>query len=392
MIPTDLLNVGRLRLPADTSVQQVAPSQAVTDLLAELVPGQRIMAEIQAALPNGTYRALINQREITLALPFSAKSGDSLEMAVVENNGRTALAVMSRGEPAPLPEGSTATSLSKTGQLIADLFGKAPESGKGQATPLNGNTPLTDNPRIAPQDLAPLLKQAISSSGVFYESHQAKWTTGQYSLDALLQEPQAKGGTSAPLPPPAQTQTVPQHETLPQAQGTPLLEKAIPQTIPTLTNRPAGLQPEAAAPPSSAPLQGFPQGIPSPVAEALVPLVRQQLESLANNTYAWQGQVWPGQTMQWEIVEEDGRQQRGAATDEPASIWHTRLHLDLPNLGAVDARIGLRDGKLDLRLAAAVPATRDQLRREGSQLAGQMEAAGLALSGFQVDNNAPPDA
>lgn len=36
------------------------------------------IAEIQAMLPNGTYRAIINQRNVTLALPFSAKTGDSL--------------------------------------------------------------------------------------------------------------------------------------------------------------------------------------------------------------------------------------------------------------------------------------------------------------------------
>ena len=41
------------------------------------------MAEIQAMLPNGSYRAVVAQREITLALPFSAKSGDSLELEVV---------------------------------------------------------------------------------------------------------------------------------------------------------------------------------------------------------------------------------------------------------------------------------------------------------------------
>ncbi|HET7776733.1 MAG TPA: flagellar hook-length control protein FliK, partial [Azospira sp.] len=150
IIPSDLINPNRLRLPTDTAIQQVAPSQAVTDLLAELVPGQRIMAEIQAALPNGTYRALINQREVTLALPFSAKSGDALEMEVVDNNGRMALAVMARGAEQATAEGSAPTSLSRAGQLIATLLTEAPASPKERATPLNGNQPLLANPRITP--------------------------------------------------------------------------------------------------------------------------------------------------------------------------------------------------------------------------------------------------
>ena len=56
----------------------VAAAQKIADVLSNLVPGQRVLAEIQALLPNGNYRAIVAQREITLALPFSAKAGDTL--------------------------------------------------------------------------------------------------------------------------------------------------------------------------------------------------------------------------------------------------------------------------------------------------------------------------
>ena len=82
MIPADLAS--RLRLASETSVQPLSPTKDISDSLSDLVPGQRVMAEIQAQLPNGAYRALVAQRELVLSLPFSAKSGDSLELQVVE--------------------------------------------------------------------------------------------------------------------------------------------------------------------------------------------------------------------------------------------------------------------------------------------------------------------
>ena len=103
MIPADVAS--RLQVSADATLRPVAPAQEISDKLSGLVAGQKVMAEIQALLPNGTYRALINQRNLTLALPFSAKSGDSLELLVTESDGKLALAVVTQ----PGTEASKAT-------------------------------------------------------------------------------------------------------------------------------------------------------------------------------------------------------------------------------------------------------------------------------------------
>ena len=44
----------------------------------------------------------------------------------------------------------------------------------------------------AQADLAPVLKQALTQSGVFYEAHQARWVAGQLPTEALRQEPQGR--------------------------------------------------------------------------------------------------------------------------------------------------------------------------------------------------------
>ncbi|TXG86783.1 MAG: flagellar hook-length control protein FliK, partial [Rhodocyclaceae bacterium] len=127
MIPSDV--VSRLQLTADAAVTRVPTPQQVTDALADLVPGQRVLAEIQALLPNGAYRALINQRDVTLALPFSAKAGDSLELEVVESEGKLTLAVVARKDEAGAAalqseRPAVETTFSRTGNFIAGLLGR----------------------------------------------------------------------------------------------------------------------------------------------------------------------------------------------------------------------------------------------------------------------------
>jgi hypothetical protein len=92
MIRADVAN--RLQPAADLALRPALPAQEITDKLAGLVAGQRLLAEIQSLMPNGTYRALINQRSVTLALPFAAKTGDAIELEVAESDGKLTLAVV----------------------------------------------------------------------------------------------------------------------------------------------------------------------------------------------------------------------------------------------------------------------------------------------------------
>ena len=187
MIPADVANTLRANLVNTNSATQsqttqpIAPAQRIADILSNLVPGQRIFAEIQGMLANGSYRATVAQRDITLALPFAAKAGDSLELEVVESDGNLTLAfVANKNEIAEKPgQQSVSTSLSSAGKLIGDLMqGIDGEGKRAPAAPLNGNQALVSTmPRDAAQ-LAPMLKQALTQSGMFYEAHQARWVAG----------------------------------------------------------------------------------------------------------------------------------------------------------------------------------------------------------------------
>ena len=352
------------RLKLATNEQPVAPqpvpaARQLTDVLSELVPGQRIMAEIQALLPNGTYRAMVGQRDITLALPFSAKPGDSLELEVVEHEGKLTLAFVTNRQSNPsaasTPDSVPAT-LSKTGQLIGNLLGEiTPEGKKAPPLLLNGNAPILSGAPTTGAEMAPLLQKALTESGMFYESHQARWVEGKLPTETLLHEPQGKypGNPSS-----STTNGTIANPTGNGPQNTPDSPKAILQ--------------------EHAPLNS--QGLASPIHPDLTPVVQQQLDALATQNYVWQGQVWPGQQMHWEISEE-GQKDSSGLTEETTQ-WKTSLKLDLPSLGGIDATIRLRPGnKVEVSIAASTEGAVERLRADSDNLKNQLaDSAGLALT------------
>lgn len=369
MIPADVASRLRLVLPDQPAPTQPAtPAQKLADVLSDLVPGQRVMAEIQALLPNGTYRAIVAQRDITLALPFSAKPGDSLELEVVETGGKVTLAVVANrtaGEARTADE-SVPTTLSQTGKLIGDLLGSIDAEGKRPApAPLNGNQPLVSKFPEDPAALVPVLKEALSKSGMFYEAHQARWVSGNLPTEALLQEPQGKLSPAAQATQPAITDTT--------AKASALVHE---------TSTPAGITITSEASTASRGMQ------PPAIAPDLTPLVQQQLDALATQNFVWQGQIWPGQQMQWAIEESPGREQ---GVEDGAEQWRTHLKLTLPNLGTIEATLQLRrGGDIELALGAASESARQQLSSEIQGLGRRLEDSGLRLTAVKVDDGQHP--
>ena len=377
MIPSDVAS--RLQVSADAAARPVAQTQEIADKLSGLVAGQKVLAEIQAMLPNGTYRAMINQRSITLALPFSAKSGDSLELQVTENDGKLALAVLSRPDGSGGKPGaeSVSATLSRTGQLISNLFsGTNRAQGDGTpSVPLNGNQPIASAPPGSAQDLLPLLKQAITQSGMFYESHQAEWVEGRLPKAALLQEPQGKLSSPAAF---ASASAL--ADTQDAAQGQSKVNIGEPVISTRVTTEASQTQSANVEGSKSAVAQSQAQG--QVVAPQTQPLVQQQLEALATQNFSWQGQVWPGQDMRWEIDEEAARQ--GQDSEDTAPKWSTRLHLVLPNLGEVDAQIRLEGNSITLSMNADSAETRTLMRVSSLALRSQLDEAGLTLASMGV--------
>lgn len=373
MIPADL--AARLRLLNEASFFNTEPpvpglqrTREIQAQLPDLVPGQRFFATLQRTLPDGTFRALIAGRQMTLSLDTAAKSGDTLELEVSQVTPRAVFARIVGQDAANAPQSSAQPALSQTGRLISFLL-------TGQPAPppasLAANQALLAAPPASGAQLVPLLRQALGQSGLFYESHQADWVLGRRDTASLLHEPQgqarpaaAASSGSQPGPQAASAGTSTARATA--AEGGERHDAA------RSASASASATADDAAPVRSA-----------PIPERLIPVVHQQLDALATHQYVWQGQAWPGQAVEWMI--EDPAQDDGTQTEDPARGWNSTLRLVLPRLGGVEARLHLSGNQVALRLRADEAGTLVALDAGAGRLASALEAVSLKLSGLVVE-------
>ncbi|MDP2752480.1 MAG: flagellar hook-length control protein FliK [Rhodocyclaceae bacterium] len=330
MVPPD----AALRMRAESEAHLLQPARPVREVpsdLPELAPGNRFTARIHEELPGNLYKALVAGRLLTLQLPEGAKDGDVLELVVTDRSSKTLIAQRVQGaelltDNLPVSEEAASyphTSLSSAARAIGQLLTR--EGEKPTPALLNRGEPLLPQPPTgekAAQNLAPSLAKAATESGLFYEAHQSQWVAGQRPVETLLREPQ--GQQALPL----------------SSDGT------------------------------------------SSVPEPLRALVQQQLDSIATQHLAWRGEVWPGQTMQWEIKQED-HEKRGAES-EALDHWSTTVRLSLPRLGGMDATFHIAKNDVRLTIMAHSTDTTDDLRNAVPHLSTAMEAAGLRLSECNV--------
>ena len=124
-------------------------------------------------------------------------------------------------------------------------------------------------------------------------------------------------------------------------------------------------------------------------------LVRQQLDMLAQPVFRWSGEGWPGVPMDWEISQErqepePGRERQAGegGTDSAPAAWVTRMTLQLPRLGTLDVRLGLKGTALQLRLDASRDGTAAVLGQAGDQLSRRLQGVGLALTDLRIGGTA----
>jgi len=214
------------------------------------------------------------------------------------------------------------TTLSRTGQAIGGVLAAAAKAESPQTAAL-GRAPIVGAPTADAAGIARGLEQAVGKSGLFYESHVAEWAQGSRALAELNAEPQQQAAREG--------------------------------------QRPAATDPATAQ------------------------FINLQLSTQEQAQVAWQGNLWPGQPMELEVRREVDNEQeaQGDGTETSERAWHSRLRLNFPGLGEVDARLTLHNGALQLRVSAGEDSA-VLLRRNRTSLAGALDAAGTPLAAFEV--------
>ena len=380
MIPTD---VGVLvRSQTDTPLNQLRPIAGIPSDLPDLQQGQVFRARIQEVLPDNTYKALVAGRLLTLALPEGAKTGDTLELVVIDRSPTLVVAKLAEPGAAAISEPYQHATLSQTGQLIASLLAREGEPAAPAALtrgqPLLAQTPA--NAAALARDLPPRLAQAVGASGLFYEAHQVQWAQGQRPLVSLLSEPQGQHSNPATLAA-FGAQGIALDAAVKSALAARRDATAAPTPSVTLLQALFGGETKTidAAAEARGPATQAPAALVIP--DELRPLVQQQLEAVATQRLAWHGEIWPRQTIDWEIERDAGEADQVAGE---LAVWRTNLRLTLPRLGEIDARLQLKGQSVQLVLRIPDAASAADLQSAVPALERALAATGLSLQGVQT--------
>ena len=229
------------------------------------------------------------------------------------------------------PASSHETRFSPTATFLASLKNENPQS--KDSGHIQSTTPLIREAPNYPAVLAVALRNAISQSGLFYESHLEQWLNGTRTLDVLKQEPQGS------LPP-------------------------------ILAFNPADISSgtEQVSQPSIAqePLTWLQQNLV------------QQLSILNNPTLVWTGQVWNGQQVTLQTSRDSPK-----SVDSDAS-WVTRLTLEMPNLGKIEVIISLDNLGVDIDIQSGTSQAQAQLQSQQIALGNRLADTGCRLRRMNV--------
>ncbi len=215
---------------------------------------------------------------------------------------------------------SVQTTLSPTAQVLSNVLSLAMS---GPATPhaIVAPAPLAPVPGAPPAQLAAALRESVGKSGLFYESHVAEWAAGARTLAELATEPQMQRAGALPGP---------------------ALEES-----------------------------------------SMAQLISLQLQTQEQARVVWQGQPWPGQDMHWEVQRDEHEGEGSPDGEAPEAGWRSSLHLRFPLLGEIGARLYMTGDQVHLQIDAG-ERVGELLRQRSGELSSAMEAAGIALSSFNI--------
>lgn len=361
------------------------PSQDAFNRLASASLGKDFQAQVLAKQNDGTFLVRISEITARMALPEGGKEGDILSLKLVSAEPRPTFLLNNTTTPTELtltnqtnqqsdvaqinallrlPEASidktidyasTPTTLSSTGKLAANIQQAAELVNTNPK--LIGKTPISTTLPLSSLVLAQSMHSALELSGLFYESHLAEWFMGNRQLNALKNEPQAKMMLSQSV----HTESGKSEKTLSK-----------PSILRLLFAMDANDSAEHQASSSLSTLN-----------EESTNMLSLQLHALEQRQFAWQGQIWPNQEMEWDVSEESAKDK----TLEQEAVWRSNLKLNLPMLGTVQVNIRLSGEHVQLQLKTDSDESTHLLQSQTASLAMALDNAGTSLDLLTVMND-----
>ena len=364
--------------------------QNIVEKIIQFSKGQNFQAEVLAKLPNGQFQIKIAETKVNVNLPNNPQIGDKLNFTISSLTPRVILILEGFGNVIiddtvagqqilkqfeelarktdiantklipnnqlelsdnqtrqTLLKNSTQSSsldLSDTAKIINQLLKEAALLPSISKANINNSSPLLLAPSTLEQaksatailnDITNMsnalnlqLKNQISSSGLFYESHVAAWLLGKFQQQKLLQEPQA----NIPLE----------------------LRDQILNKVDNIHH------------------------------EKVVQLIHQQLDVGENNRINWQGMLFPNAPMEWDVSEEQTSSSESRSGEESQHNWNSTIRLSLPAMGDIDIRLQLQSQNLSLNINAQQTHSVDILKEKKNILSQSLQNTGTILKALSI--------
>ncbi|ALK98512.1 hypothetical protein AB595_06180 [Massilia sp. WF1] len=328
--------------------------------------GQSMQAEVLSKLPDGSFVVRVADMAARMPLPNGVQAGAQVPMTLVALHPRPtfALATAQGGQAFAEAGPALAEAAGAQGAPLAFLEGRE-AAALTRASALLAKTQALPTPAATPGDAGASLSKTGKALGDVIAAALASETrqtaalgrtpllgapgAGAAQIAAALQEGMEKSGLFY------------ESHVAEWAQGT-------------------RAQAELAAEPQA-------RGMAPPSDPATAQLINLQLNAHEQARVAWQGQLWPGQELRWEIERErdapDGHAGGHGDSEDGQGNWQSRLTLRFGSLGEVAAKVVLSGGQLHIRLDA--PASARALLEAGSgRLADALDAAGTPLGTLAI--------
>jgi hypothetical protein len=395
----------------------------------QLVVGKQFQAEVVASLEDGTYVVNVADVAARMQLPDSTQVGTKLSLTLISTSPRATflLSPTDDDEAEATPTTTSATLGATVKQLVDDFNQSAKTSTSGtsglylppgsnvtavsnapsdprlivvtpespdsapatlstagklvnqliQDTPQDSSivnvskVPVVSTPDVSVNTMAKALQGSVTNSGMFYESHLLQWAEGTLDVADLMKEPQASF-------PAAQ-------EATPNAAQNNANQQGVQSNTPLANTQITG-DGKIALPATSNPLSSN-NTTTSATSTAITlpkdatPLIQQQLQTMEQQRFVWHGELWPGQSMEWEI----SRDPQGKKNGNPAEqTWQSAVNFELPQLGNISAQIQLTGTHLRLTVNARDATTALELQNHANELIGAMANTGTQLDSLLI--------
>jgi hypothetical protein len=338
--------VERVRGDLGRLVLALGPSAAQTPAF---TVGESVDARLVEPLQNRQWLAVIKGSVFTLQLPAGADEpgtpptlapakGETLSLQVASLTPRLTFLVTNAPTAPTGASAAVAVQLSGAARTITDLLHASEAK---PLTPLAATTEtlplLPADPAAPPAERAQALAQAISHSGLFYESHLLAWAEGRMPLSSLAREP--------------------------QAHAAPMLKDAD-------TN------------------------VREAAASELGAVLQRQLDALDGRPLTISGLAWPGQSAELRIQRDEADAREDENTDprdrnavEQAPAWTTQIHLQLPLLGALGAQVRVSGSQVTLAMTLDSEAGASLFEMHRGRLSSALRAAGMDLAEMTLQSS-----